>query len=336
MTSKTPKQIIFENFSSMNSELPISGGWGRSLDDVCHIEIDQLNPSSAEASTGADIQAIFVEKRIYFELNISQPLEKKYSGIKWLLKNQEILHSGSRVYEKLIFKITAFLDKDFKELTKEWKDNDGYSSNTLSLTKFIGKSDELKIKFESEFWFDITSCWQYSISDVLFPWIISDFKRGVFNNYEIKNPGSGYSFGYNYIATSSEDNNTTATIYLYDSFFSGVHDNIFNPFVVEQFDNIKDQVYKADKILDRKSNLLKTFSLGGVESEIGFLAAIFEVHEFGEIKVSALFLSVYENNFVKLRITTLSNDTAIPKILGFVNCFSKILWGINFTLPRTT
>ena len=61
-SQETPRQIIFENYKSLNGELPITGGWGYAKDDA--VIIDKNDPVVPEGLPfdGVDIEYIFVEK----------------------------------------------------------------------------------------------------------------------------------------------------------------------------------------------------------------------------------------------------------------------------------
>ena len=53
-SQETPRQIIFENYKSLNGELPITGGWGYAKDDA--VIIDKNDPVVPE---GLPLRQIF-------------------------------------------------------------------------------------------------------------------------------------------------------------------------------------------------------------------------------------------------------------------------------------
>ena len=82
---ETPRQIIFEDYKSLDGELPIAGGWGYTQADAAII--DKNDPVVIEGLPfdGVGIEYIFVEKRIYEELIIFKLLGEPYAGIRWHL-----------------------------------------------------------------------------------------------------------------------------------------------------------------------------------------------------------------------------------------------------------
>jgi len=72
------------------------------------------------------VEYVFVEKRIYEEMIIFRPEGEKFSGIKWNLLEQSMLYDDGRVFDRLIFEITAFPDNAWEELKAEFEGPQGY------------------------------------------------------------------------------------------------------------------------------------------------------------------------------------------------------------------
>jgi hypothetical protein len=94
-SQETPRQIISEDYKSLNGELPLGGGWGYTKDDA--VIIDKNDPVVPEGLPfdGVGIEYIFVEKRIYEELIIFRLLGEPYAGIVWKQLEQNLeSHDG--------------------------------------------------------------------------------------------------------------------------------------------------------------------------------------------------------------------------------------------------
>lgn len=156
-SDKTPRQILAEDFKSLGGELPIRGGWGYTQEDACIIDKDDPVVSLDIPFDGVGIEYIFVQKRIYEEMIIFRPDGEKFSGLDWKLIKQELYQDNDRTFDKLVFEITAFPDKDWDELKTEHGGQNGNGSPTFDLDAHMKKRQEKMITFSREFWFDITS-----------------------------------------------------------------------------------------------------------------------------------------------------------------------------------
>jgi hypothetical protein len=152
----SPRQVLAEHFKTIG-ELPIRGGWGYTKADACIIDKDDPAVNPAIPFAGMNLQYLFVEKRIYEELIISRPKGEQFNGIQWKLLTQELVPDGARVFDRLVFAITALSDADWDELNAEWGDPDWHASNTFGVAAHHHKREERMLRIEREFWFDITS-----------------------------------------------------------------------------------------------------------------------------------------------------------------------------------
>ncbi len=157
ITSKeTPREIFSADFPSIG-ELPIQGGWGYTLEDAVIIDKNDPIVSKVLPFDGLGIEYVFVEKRIYEELIIFRDINERYSGIEWNLLEQSLKHHNNRVYDKLIFEVTALPDQDWEELKAEWESPDGFGTPDFDEDSHNLKRDSRTIRFIAEYWFDITS-----------------------------------------------------------------------------------------------------------------------------------------------------------------------------------
>lgn len=158
ITSKeSPREILAADFKSLRTELPIRGGWGYTKQEACIIDkndplVDPLLPFD-----GVGVEYVFVEKRIYEEMIIFRPKGEQFSGIRWKLKEQSLLHEAGRYFDRLIFVVTAFLDKDWEELRAEFNGLQGHGATDFNAEAHAKKRQEKTVQFTTEFWFDITS-----------------------------------------------------------------------------------------------------------------------------------------------------------------------------------
>jgi len=154
---ETPRKILAADFKSLNGELPIRGGWGYTKADACIIDKNDPSVDPDFPFDGVGLEYIFVEKRIYEEMIIFQPEDSKFSGIRWDLQKQQLIHEEDRVFDQLIFEITAFRENDWKELKEEWEGPQGHRNKHFNAEIHETKRQDKMVRLIREFWFDITS-----------------------------------------------------------------------------------------------------------------------------------------------------------------------------------
>lgn len=156
-SKESPREILATDFTSLRGGLPIRGGWGYSQEDACIIDKNDPLVDASVPFDGVGLEYLFVEKRIYEEMIIFRPDGEKFSGIKWNLQQQSTHHEGERVFDKLVFEITAFPDKDWEELKAEFEGPQGYGHPEFDGEAHERKRQEKMVRFTRDFWFDITS-----------------------------------------------------------------------------------------------------------------------------------------------------------------------------------
>lgn len=149
------RNLIFDHFKSLSRELPIKGGWGYTKEDAIIIDKNDHTVDSKVPFDGVGLEYIIAEKRIYEELIIQRPEDDRFSGIRWNLLSQDCIHEGDRIYDNLVFKVTAHREKDFEELKNIWESN--LTNPKFETEEHLKKHEELLCHYESEYWFDITS-----------------------------------------------------------------------------------------------------------------------------------------------------------------------------------
>jgi len=154
---ESPREILVADFKSLRGGLPIRGGWGYSQEDACIIDKNDPLVDPSVPFDGVGLEYVFVEKRIYEEMIIFRPDGEKFSGIKWNLLQQSTLHEVERVFDKLVFEITAFPDKDWEELKAEFEGPQGYGHPEFDGEAHERKRQEKMVRLTREYWFDITS-----------------------------------------------------------------------------------------------------------------------------------------------------------------------------------
>jgi hypothetical protein len=156
-SEESPREILAADFKSLRGGFPIRGGWGYSQADACIIDKNDPQVDPSVPFDGVSLEYVFVEKRIYEEMIIFRPDGEKFSGIKWTLQQQSKVEEGGRVFDKLVFKITAFRDKDWEELKTEFDGPQGYGHPQFDIQVHERKRQKRMLTFAREFWFDITS-----------------------------------------------------------------------------------------------------------------------------------------------------------------------------------
>ena len=152
ITDESPREIIADHFQSLRGELPIRGGWGYSQEDAVIIDKNDPTVIPGMPFDCVGIEHIFIEKRIYEELIIFRPENDRFTKIQWDLKTQELIEIDNRVYDKLIYSITAWRDRDYEALQKErnpeW-DLDNLESAPLLKHNAPNNQDRDRFKFFS-------------------------------------------------------------------------------------------------------------------------------------------------------------------------------------------
>ena len=150
-SQEPPRQILAEDYPALNGGPPISGGWGYTKEEACVIEKDDPVVNPELPFDGVSVEYLFVEKRIYEEMIIFRPKGYAYSGIEWRLLSQSLIHDRGRVYDHLVFEVTAFEDADWVSLRAE------FNRLGSAMEEHLQRQQSLMNTFKRDFWFDITS-----------------------------------------------------------------------------------------------------------------------------------------------------------------------------------
>jgi hypothetical protein len=153
-TKELPRNVIKELYKI---DLPIKGGWGYGIDDVCII--DKLDESVNQniPFDGVNIEYIFIEKRNYAELintryskEVYRKDDNSYAHIEWNVINQRTFDINGTRYDHLEFQIECVTREVFEQLSKLAEDKN-------NLEKVWKIHEKEKLIFKRECYFDITS-----------------------------------------------------------------------------------------------------------------------------------------------------------------------------------
>lgn len=156
-SKESPREILASDFKSLHGGLPIRGGWGYTKEEACIIDKNDPLVDPSIPFDGIGVEYAFVEKRIYEEMIIFRPEDERFSGIRWNLREQYLLHDAGRDFDRLVFDITAFRDNDWEQLKAEYEGPQGYGHPNFDEEAHEKKRQEKMVRITKEFWFDITS-----------------------------------------------------------------------------------------------------------------------------------------------------------------------------------
>ena len=143
--------------NSINLDLPISGGWGYSIEDCVVINKDALPSNRSVPLDVTSIEYTFVEKRIYAELIVFRNPIERFSGIEWDLTSQQVQEHDQKTFDVLNFKVVAFSDKDWDFLKADWQRNDSFEGNEDGKKLHEEERQKRMCFYQTQYWFDITS-----------------------------------------------------------------------------------------------------------------------------------------------------------------------------------
>ena len=112
-TEEKPREIL-KLCNPKDQSLPISGGWGHTLEHCVIINKD--DPSvHPDAFNGLEIEYAFVEQRMYAELISGRPMEERFRDIKWTQKEQNLYFESAIAKEFNLEKPNQILFSFFKK-----------------------------------------------------------------------------------------------------------------------------------------------------------------------------------------------------------------------------
>jgi hypothetical protein len=154
IVSEKPPRELWKEFPPYETDLPIHGGWGYSLEDACIIDRNDPVVDPSVPFDWISVEYDFVENRILDEM-YAVPWD--YLKVEWDLVSQELIRDGERSFDRMIFEISAIARDDWEELVAEWNGPNGHRNPNFDPESLLKKREEKRIRFQREFWFDITS-----------------------------------------------------------------------------------------------------------------------------------------------------------------------------------
>ncbi|MDO3377183.1 hypothetical protein [Geoalkalibacter halelectricus] len=150
VSAESPREV----FKTYGKNLPIQGGWGYSQADACTIDRNDPVVDLSVAFDGIAIEYEFIENRIREEMNAAP---WKYLDVEWNVGMQYLIHDEGRHFDQIFVAVRAIELEDWKELKAEWNGPYGHGNPEFDHEAHGKKREAKEIRFEREFWFDITS-----------------------------------------------------------------------------------------------------------------------------------------------------------------------------------
>ena len=139
---------------------------------------------------------------------------------------------------------------------------------------------------------------------VAFPESIEGFVRGQRVDYDPKEPGFGFSYGYN--APGS-----FATVYVYDLRLRNIPSSADAPLIQRQRDQAVSDVLEATKQgLYQSSTVKRKYLLRGPGGRPAYSAAEFSLVREGRSYDSFVYVTGWKGNFLKIRYSTLTHQAS--------------------------
>lgn len=143
--------------NSINLDLPISGGWGYSLEDCVVIDKNDPIVNQSLPFDGTQIEYTFVEKRIYAELVAFRDHDDDFVNIKKKLSMQFLKDIDGKKFDVLNFTVSAHTRRDFLFLASDWKQNNGFEDDDKGFEEHRKQYALRLCSYSTQYWFDITS-----------------------------------------------------------------------------------------------------------------------------------------------------------------------------------
>lgn len=137
------QEIIHNAF---NMKLDINGSWG----------YDQNNPTiinSLGEFAKEELQLTLISMRAHIEMSMMLSEEDRYGGINPSEISREEIILNNKVYEKVIYKISATKDLLNKKLMKEYKERLGQED--FDIEAHFKEREKNSLEIISEYWYDI-------------------------------------------------------------------------------------------------------------------------------------------------------------------------------------
>ena len=132
--------------TAFDSDLPVSGSWGYTQDDVTVIEASDIPLNQ--------IEHVFASIRAYVEMNMTLQEEERYGSINLNEKAREELTIDTKKYHKVSYEVTAMQESLYNNFIKEYKE--GYGKESFDLNLHFEKRKAATLKREVIHWFEIS------------------------------------------------------------------------------------------------------------------------------------------------------------------------------------
>ena len=132
--------------TAFDSDLPVTGSWGYTKDDVTVIEASNMPLNQ--------IEHVFASMRAYVEMNMTLQEGERYGSINLNEKTREELIIDTKNYHKVCYEVTAMQETLYNNFIKEYKE--GYGKESFDLNLHFEKRKEATLKREVIHWFEIS------------------------------------------------------------------------------------------------------------------------------------------------------------------------------------
>jgi hypothetical protein len=132
--------------SAFDTDLDISGSWGYTQDLATTIH--------SATSPLTQFEHIFASMRAYTEMSMTREEDSRYGSINLNEIQREQISVDTLVYDRVIYKITAMKESQYREFIKEYKD--GYGKKDFDLTAHFKRREEATLSREVTHWFEIS------------------------------------------------------------------------------------------------------------------------------------------------------------------------------------
>ncbi len=156
-TEMSPRDVLAFPLDCKDDGLPIGGGWGYTQDTACIIDAYDPVVDPDEPFHGVGIEYEFVEQRIQQEFIHGRSEGERFFKLHWKLREQNLIVTGDRAFDHLVFDITALWELDWNDLKAEFEGPMGKKHPEFDIEAHQRKRDERIRHFTRDFWFDITS-----------------------------------------------------------------------------------------------------------------------------------------------------------------------------------
>jgi hypothetical protein len=133
--------------SAFDLNLDISGLWG-------YDEHNATNILSIGDLTKQQLEFTLMSVRAHIQMNMTLDEEDRYAGINPSEVSRETLTINHKIYDKVVYKITAIKEIPYKKFMKEYKEN--YGKNNFDIQAHFEQRKKYSIQLTSIYWFDIT------------------------------------------------------------------------------------------------------------------------------------------------------------------------------------